>query len=237
MIDLFHPNRRILLELWPVGPLDKISQWTTGSELAWLAEAASRAPMAGEVGSYKGKSARAQSLGAAARHFATGEQGHVVCVDRFQDNTEGDFRHNLREEIQSGLVTILSMESAEGAAECQRLGFQFDFFFIDGSHLKGDVLRDIDIWLPLMKPGGVLAFHDCYPGESDNGISQALEERFPNYHLVIDSIAAVRILGPGVYAEIKNRSAGYEEVALQLNPGTTPDDLLVISESIMRNAK
>lgn len=187
MIDLFHPSRKALLAKWPqVQAFESISPWTTGSELAWLAEAASRCEQVGEVGSYKGKSARALFLGC---------KGRVFCSDRFQDGTEPDFRNNLSAEFQSGRLHLFPLESAEAAKviatthECP----MFDLFFIDASHEKHDVLRDIEIWRPLVKPGGIIAFHDCFPGEVDNGISQALEEVFPDYHLAIDSIAAVRI--------------------------------------------
>lgn len=197
MIDIWHPNRTKLLEKWRgVYEFDKISQWTTAAELAWLAEAASRSVHAGEVGSYKGKSAKAMALGFN-QGSGRGLNGFIACCDRFQDNTEPDFRRNLREELQNGSVIILPMESAEGAERMrvsQRQGrWQFDLFFIDASHEKHDVLRDIELWAPLVRAGGILAFHDCFPGESDNGISQALEEKYPDYHLVIDSIAAVRI--------------------------------------------
>lgn len=202
IIDLIHPNRTRLLEKWKdVVAFDKISPWTTCCELAWLAEASSRGVYVGEVGSYKGKSAKAMALGKS-RATPRTPGTKIVCCDRFQDNTEADFEQNLKEEIANGIIEVIAMESQAGAnlvTEWQELhGWKFDMFFIDASHEKHDVLRDIQLWAPLVRPGGILAFHDCYPGEVDNGISQALEEVYPDYHLVIDSIAAVRIPPPAL---------------------------------------
>jgi predicted O-methyltransferase YrrM len=35
-----------------------------------------------------------------------------------------------------------------------------DFVFIDGSHDYDSVCKDIDAWLPKVKPNGILAGHD-----------------------------------------------------------------------------
>jgi len=165
-----------------------ISQWTTDSEIAWLSELSTRVNSIAEVGSYKGKSAKAISW--------VPRKNHVVyCIDRFQDNTEQDFRKNLAAEIDRGQVELLPCESEEGArriATFHPSKLPLDAVFIDGSHEKHDVLRDIQIWTPLVKKGGWICGHDCYPGEPDNGIDQALQEVNPEYHLVIDSIWAYK---------------------------------------------
>lgn len=36
----------------------------------------------------------------------------------------------------------------------------FDFIFIDGSHLYSDVKQDFELYRPLVRRGGVIAFHD-----------------------------------------------------------------------------
>lgn len=35
-----------------------------------------------------------------------------------------------------------------------------DFLFIDGDHTYEGVSRDADLWRPLVKPGGLIAYHD-----------------------------------------------------------------------------
>jgi predicted O-methyltransferase YrrM len=188
MIDIFHPSRTALLKKWKkVSDFAGISPWTTDSELAWLAEVVSQTNggVVGEIGSYKGKSACAMGLGSPSR---------IVCIDRFQDNTGPEFISNTNRFINGPSLTLLALESAEGAMECIKDGIRFDLFFIDGSHMKEDVVRDIAIWTTLINPGGLLCGHDCFPDDPDNGIHQALSESIPNYHLAIDSIWATRIL-------------------------------------------
>jgi MMP 1-O-methyltransferase len=36
----------------------------------------------------------------------------------------------------------------------------FDFVFVDGDHSKEGLTRDIEAWKPLVKKGGMMAFHD-----------------------------------------------------------------------------
>jgi cephalosporin hydroxylase len=42
-------------------------------------------------------------------------------------------------------------------------GQQFDFLFIDGDHEYDGVLEDLLQWYPLVRPGGLIAFHDIVP--------------------------------------------------------------------------
>lgn len=43
------------------------------------------------------------------------------------------------------------------------LSIPFDFIFIDGSHQYDDVKRDVQLFYPSIKPGGVLALHNVIP--------------------------------------------------------------------------
>ena len=187
-INLFNPDRERLLDMWDgvASACRNISQWTTDAEIAWLAQAAGWMDgVCGECGSYKGKSALAMVLGGADK---------VYCSDRFQDGTMKDFQSNLD---GRGNVFLFPMESEAASNHIATLqsadDWMFDFFFIDASHAKQDVERDIELWMPLVKPGGILAFHDCHPNEPENGVSQALREKLPHFKVVMDSIAAVRI--------------------------------------------
>jgi cephalosporin hydroxylase len=46
-------------------------------------------------------------------------------------------------------------------------GKQFDLLFIDGDHEYDGVLEDLIQWYPLVKPGGLIAFHDIVPDEEE----------------------------------------------------------------------
>lgn len=44
-------------------------------------------------------------------------------------------------------------------------GRKFDFLFIDGDHEYNGVLEDLIQWYSLVRPGGLIAFHDIVPDE------------------------------------------------------------------------
>ena len=50
-----------------------------------------------------------------------------------------------------------------------RLGGQLlDFAFIDGDHTYDGVSRDFELYKPLVRPGGIIAFHDIVPLADDH---------------------------------------------------------------------
>jgi hypothetical protein len=56
----------------------------------------------------------------------------------------------------------------------------FDFVYLDASHLKKDVKRDLYEWLPKVKENGIIAGHDMVDVE-DFGVIEAVEE-FCNHY-------------------------------------------------------
>lgn len=186
-IDLFNPDREELLKKWRdmIHVAAPISQWTTDAEIAWLAEAASTRHLVAEVGSYKGKSAKAMT-------WRRPPVSVLYCVDRFQDETEDDFRWNLANELEAQLVELLPVESEEGARFLRDSDIMLDMVFIDASHTKEDVLRDLQLWTPLVKMNGLVCGHDAYPHDKENGIVAALQEYGTPYKIVLDSIWAFR---------------------------------------------
>lgn len=51
-----------------------------------------------------------------------------------------------------------------------------DFLFIDGNHSYESVLCDFLLYYPLVKPGGVVAFHDTALSEDNVGVPQLIAE-------------------------------------------------------------
>jgi predicted O-methyltransferase YrrM len=51
-------------------------------------------------------------------------------------------------------------------------GDRVDFLFIDGDHTYQGVKRDFELYSPLVRPDGVIAFHDVchHPGQPDVGV-------------------------------------------------------------------
>jgi predicted O-methyltransferase YrrM len=61
------------------------------------------------------------------------------------------------------VLTANTHDIATVAKVKQELGGQVDFLFIDGDHSYEGVSRDAELYLPLLRPGGIAAFHDICP--------------------------------------------------------------------------
>jgi predicted O-methyltransferase YrrM len=126
--------------------------------------AAAQAPPGGtivEVGSYHGKSA--VNLAYAARRRGDGTR--VFCVDTWRNTTiehapNVDVFDRFLENTARyrDVIATLRGRSAEVGNEWNRGGI--DVLFIDGDHSFEGVTADIRAWVPHVKPGGLVLFHD-----------------------------------------------------------------------------
>lgn len=123
-----------------------------------------------EIGSFKGLSTIVM-----ARVART-----VVAIDPFDQcevtnrrDTFPVFRENIREHGVEGKVVPIVATSGQVCPLLQRGAF--DLGFIDGEHTYQAVCADISYMAPLIKPGGVLTFHD-YGHPEFPGIAQAVDE-------------------------------------------------------------
>jgi hypothetical protein len=126
-----------------------------------------------EVGSFMGRSAAYFAV-ELLRHGGT---GRIDLVDSFINGASGRDVMELLAPVRSTIGNIHTGLSWEGA---QLYADQsLDWVYIDADHHYEPVCRDIDAWLPKVKPGGVIAGHDYsnYPGF---GVIQAVNERFDN---------------------------------------------------------
>lgn len=55
----------------------------------------------------------------------------------------------------------------------------FDLVFIDGDHRYEAVKRDIELWLPKVRAGGIISGHD-YGARKFEGVTRAVGEKFGN---------------------------------------------------------
>lgn len=74
------------------------------------------------------------------------------------------------------LIRLIGVPSLQ-AARCF-LPASLDLVMIDGDHTYEGCYADIDAYLPLVRPGGVLAGHDYHPVHFP-GVVQAVDERWP----------------------------------------------------------
>lgn len=70
-------------------------------------------------------------------------------------------------------------------------GDPVDFLLIDGDHSYDGALRDWEMYSPLVRPGGLIAFHDIVPGPAKlvGGVPELwseLRERYEHRELVAD---------------------------------------------------
>jgi FkbM family methyltransferase len=129
-----------------------------------------------EIGSFKGRSTVAMGLA------CIGTRRRLICIDTWEfENWEGRpenypeegtlpiWKHNIRHSGIETYVTPVRSYSHEALKCWPELGGgrQIDFVFIDGSHEYAAVLRDFEMAIPLVKPGGWIALHDVietWPG-------------------------------------------------------------------------
>jgi len=143
-----------------------------------------------EVGSWKGKSGHALASGL--RDIDSFDT--LYCIDTFKGaltnptQMEQAIKDNPLEEIRKNLrefnVNILVSDSAVAANEFEKESI--DFLFLDANHDYEYVIKDIDAWLPKIKPGGIICGHDYR--EHYKGVKQAVDEKFSGVKTFPDSI-------------------------------------------------
>jgi len=82
---------------------------------------------------------------------------------------------------------ILWMESGEAAEYLTQRGVMLDFVYVDASHAYADVKRDIELWWPLVRAGGILAGHDYDPSDlrGCRQVMQAVDQFLGDKNLIL----------------------------------------------------
>jgi len=193
--SILERNRKILHDRY-ASPYNidyavRIDGWMAEEELRWLAKKATEHKTVIEVGSWHGRSSRAIADNLPAN-------GKLYCVDTWGGSSgepdahgsakqkEGDnafiyFNKHMSEHLLTGKVRAIRMTSTNGAELLKDLAIQADMIFIDADHNYENVKADIESYLPLLAPGGLICGHD-YSEEQLVwvGVKQAVNERFPN---------------------------------------------------------
>lgn len=124
---------------------------------------------------------------------------HVVSVDLHRGAFGGGYPHwkipLFRAAAWGGPRLSLLRGSSQTEAMRDRvrevLGGPADFVLIDGDHSYEGARRDFELYRELVRPGGMIAFHDIVPGRDDKvgGVPrlwQELKGTFPHRELVHD---------------------------------------------------
>jgi hypothetical protein len=158
--------------------VDGVNGWTTEEELKFLAETARNTSNIVEIGSWKGRSTKV---------LLEASDGLVNSIDHFKGTSEkgdgwsgfladeqdvyGEFMKNVGH-YENLRVHKMGSEEAVSLFEDGSL----DMVFIDGDHTRKGVTRDIENYLPKIKPGGVICGHDYSPGFPD--VIKVVNEKF-----------------------------------------------------------
>lgn len=128
-----------------------------------------------EVGSYHGKSAVNFAYAVRKR----GGDATIFCVDtwrneniEFARNVDVFARFEANVAPYRDLIVPLRGRSEEVGAAWDR--GPIDVLFIDGDHSFEGVTRDVEAWVPHVKPGGLVMFHDTGLEEVWKGIQATL---------------------------------------------------------------
>lgn len=102
-------------------------------------------------------------------------------------STEADYKKLIAKfdnEISQGRIIVRRNYSYD-VVEYYRNG-QFDFIYIDASHLYSDAKRDLKDWLPKLKVGGLIGGHD-YIYHDNFGVIPAVDEfcKEHNFEMII----------------------------------------------------
>jgi predicted O-methyltransferase YrrM len=155
------------------------------SELTYLASMAEKSHCIAEIGSWRGRSTSA---------FAHHSPGIVVAVDTWQGSVEhqaelkgkpgsGVYHEFMANVSRYDNIWPLLANSLTGARIISQSPMRFDLIFIDASHDYDSVKADIQAWMPLLSPGGVLCGHDYMRW----GVKNAVRQLVPKHRLVPDT--------------------------------------------------
>lgn len=127
-----------------------------------------------EVGSFKGLSAWAMGFSAKS----------LTAVDTFKANSGGQLQGEENDTLPDFKRAIARYSHYHvshyvGTSEEARrvLTSDYDMIFLDANHELQAVRRDIELWHPRVRPGGVLVFHD-YGHSAFPGVKEAVDEVF-----------------------------------------------------------
>ncbi len=125
-----------------------------------------------EIGTYFGKSTIALAAGRKAAGKSpvfTVDHGRGSVEHEGKIPREGTWPIALRNFERLGVknfVVPIMMDSLQARRELDDRWWSF--IFIDGSHDRLSVLTDAVLWLPRIRAGGWMAFHDCTPYPNEN---------------------------------------------------------------------
>lgn len=137
------------------------------------------------------------------------DPGTLIGIDHWRDTgipTEQDtgltqekldviYREVCMRFLNEACVRLFRCGSAEACALFPVMWF--DFVYVDADHSKAGALRDMNLWWPKIRPGGVMAGHDYVDIDSKVGtafgVQDAVAEFMKNKNLSNDLLHVTQI--------------------------------------------
>jgi hypothetical protein len=154
--------------------------WTTDKELKFLAESAVNAQNIVEIGCWKGQSTKA---------LLDASKGTIHAVDHFMGSATDESRGfaNVQDVYSQFMdnvghydnLKVYKMGSEEAVNKFDN--GSLDMVWIDADHSHDGCSKDIDMWLPKIKKGGLICGHDygvC------SGVTTSVDNRFNDIGLI-----------------------------------------------------
>ena len=135
-----------------------------------------------EIGAYMGRSTKLLAL--------SSPQSTIITIDSYKENPFFSYpceeiKEKFYKTVKGLPVTLINEDSHVVGKTWDR---PIDFLFIDGSHLYDDVLLDIKLFIPHVKKGSYVYFHDYYTKDETvkyqpnrHGVYKAVQELKDEY--------------------------------------------------------
>lgn len=128
-----------------------------------------------QIGSYAGEST--------ALFLSSGKFNKIYCVDPWETGydiqDQASFTNDLAEEVFDSKFDkesrIIKIKGYSFNQVPEFSDSSFDFIYVDGSHKKEDVYKDLNLVFPKLKPTGLLAGHDYGPAHRWSGVMKAVD--------------------------------------------------------------
>jgi predicted O-methyltransferase YrrM len=191
MINLLNPNPNELFEKWrhiTEVLTRRVFTFTTGTELSYLCEYATRCTSIIEIGGYVGRSAKCMLL--------ANPDLHLITIDTWDDEgTKEEYQFNLRHEIMEGRVEMFHGDSKDVLRSLFEPGIWsegFDGAWIDGGHNIHHLEADTAGVMKLLPKGTLICGHDWYDNPTDE-VKIGVQKNLPHAKRVCESIWAAVI--------------------------------------------
>lgn len=136
-------------------------------------QAPSSQPLVVELGTRTGNSTAALLYGLQVR-----QGGHLYSIDPEVPDVPDEWYHNGQWHYMRGL----SFDCVPDISDVPVHGI--DVLFVDSSHTYDDTLRELELFMPLVKPGGVALFHDTMVMNDVCDVARALTHYCAEHGLV-----------------------------------------------------